>query len=219
MRRRRRTLAAWFIVLCASGPGCTLLVPSEDELVGPPVARAGSDGAPDGAPVTIDGALDGEPLDAGVEDGGVLDADAGTEPPLHAWRFDLGCEGWAAYLGTLSTEATLTRSAPGACKVCASSGHADDFGMFATIPASVPTDVPIVAEVHARAAPGVGTMSLRAVLYTSATDSASGTNEIGETYGLAAVKKKSPNGTTVYVKGSSSASAPCMIVDDVILRR
>lgn len=215
-----RGLARALVVLAAVGAiggfGCSLLVPLDDDLVGGPVDAASTDatGAPssdDAADATgvVDGALDSSLGDAFAPDG-----DAGV---LYRTTFDLGCSGWAAHQSTLSTETTSVLTPPAACRVCPVAGSEADFGIFAPVPNEVVGDASVIAEAKGRAA-DAASMTLVVVLYTAAEDFERGTNQVGTSYGNAAVAKAVPSGTTFFVKGEATSST-CLLVDEVSFRR
>jgi hypothetical protein len=202
-----RGLWAWLVG--AGAFGCSWIVPSSSDLTG------GATGTIDEADATMnDGAsiVDVVGVDAS-------DDDSGAPPALYTWSFDLGCSGWTPHRSVLATETALASSPPGACKICASAGANDDFGMFIPLPSTLPTDEVLIVEARGRAEPGGGAMTLKVTLYTSVDDGMSGTNEVGEAYGSSATSKKAPPGTTLYIKGASPGSSPCLIVDDVVVRR
>jgi hypothetical protein len=111
-----------FLLLVATASACSLLNPLDDF-----AGQRHDGGSTD--PFTAGDETVGETRDGSANDAATDSADSiadststdgGVEPfNLEAnGSFDLGCDGWSAYQGTLAHEPTLGRSANGSCMFC-----------------------------------------------------------------------------------------------------
>lgn len=206
--------------LTLPGAACSLLVPSEAELMGG--SREDASGPADGGALSdVVGASDGDDVnvvsdaqsDAPVDAGG----DDASSVVTYQWDFSSGCAGWAPNAGTmLSREETLVRSAPGACRACPADGNSIVEVLHSGVPQGFVVDGGQLAKLEVFARAVTASTGLRVNIYTG-TVSHEAFGTAGASFSSTTAEGPIQADSTFFL--STSAKGVCVIFDDATLRQ